>query len=270
MNLSIDDEATEFVPSCNIEAKSKESARTKPISMDDEKLPTADVTENELPLHDDETIDLSAWARNIICKIDPTTLDTRQRGVVFDSVRVYGSGSMIKIQHTVLSALWYPMRRMAGLFIKQWGSGNNRHVILHDFDGLLQSGQMLLVLGRPGSGCSTFLKTLCGRLRGLSLDASCKIQYKGISYDKMRTQFRGDLVYNSETDEHFPHLTVGETLSFAAQARAPPLKTMSREQYVDVAVKIIMKVFGISHAYNCKVGDDNVRGLSGGERKRVR
>jgi energy-coupling factor transporter ATP-binding protein EcfA2 len=32
--------------------------------------------------------------------------------------------------------------------------------ILRDFDGLVKSGEMLVVLGRPGSGCSTFLKTI--------------------------------------------------------------------------------------------------------------
>jgi ATP-binding cassette subfamily G (WHITE) protein 2 (PDR) len=31
----------------------------------------------------------------------------------------------------------------------------------------------------------------------------------------------------------------------------------------------MMAVFGLSHTYNTKVGNDYVRGVSGGERKRV-
>ena len=34
--------------------------------------------------------------------------------------------------------------------------------ILHGINGIVQEGEMLLVLGRPGSGCTTLLKTLSG------------------------------------------------------------------------------------------------------------
>ena len=37
----------------------------------------------------------------------------------------------------------------------------------------------------------------------------------------MRKQFKGEILYNQEVDKHFPHLTVGQTLDFAAAARAP-------------------------------------------------
>lgn len=87
----------------------------------------------------------------------------------------------------------------------------------------------------------------------------------------MLKEFKGEVVYNQEVDKHFPHLTVGQTLEFAASARTPSnrAKGMSREAYAKHVAAVIMAVFGLSHTYNTKVGDDFVRGVSGGERKRV-
>jgi ATP-binding cassette subfamily G (WHITE) protein 2 (PDR) len=44
---------------------------------------------------------------------------------------------------------------------------------------------------------------------------------------------------------------------------------MSRQEFVKHITQVIMAVYGLSHTYNTKVGDDFVRGVSGGERKRV-
>jgi ATP-binding cassette, subfamily G (WHITE), member 2, PDR len=69
----------------------------------------------------------------------------------------------------------------------------------------------------------------------------------------------------------FPHLTVGQTLEFAAAVRAPQTRVnnVSRAQYVEGLRDLAMAIFGLSHTVNTKVGDDFVRGVSGGERKRV-
>lgn len=78
-------------------------------------------------------------------------------------------------------------------------------------------------------------------------------------------------MYQAETDVHFPQLTVGQTLHFAAQARAPRnrIPGVTREQFARHMTDVIMAVFGLSHTYNTRVGNDFVRGVSGGERKRV-
>jgi len=87
----------------------------------------------------------------------------------------------------------------------------------------------------------------------------------------MHKDFRGEVVYNAETDVHFPNLTVGQTLSFAAKARTPHtrLPGVTREQYAEHMKAVVMAVFGLSHTENTKVGNDFIRGVSGGERKRV-
>lgn len=87
----------------------------------------------------------------------------------------------------------------------------------------------------------------------------------------MHQQFRGDVIYQAETDVHFPHLTVGQTLLYAALAKTPHnrLPGISRECYASHLRDVVMAVFGLSHTINTKVGNDFVRGVSGGERKRV-
>lgn len=75
----------------------------------------------------------------------------------------------------------------------------------------------------------------------------------------------------NQVDRHFPHLTVGQTLEFAAATRTPAnrFQDMTRSEHAKYMAQIIMAVFGLSHTYNTRVGDDFVRGVSGGERKRV-
>ena len=87
----------------------------------------------------------------------------------------------------------------------------------------------------------------------------------------MQGRFRGDVIYQAETDVHFPHLTVGQTLLYAALARTPSnrLPGVSREKYAQHVRDVIMATFGLSHTINTKVGNEFVRGVSGGERKRV-
>jgi ATP-binding cassette subfamily G (WHITE) protein 2 (PDR) len=94
----------------------------------------------------------------------------------------------------------------------------------------------------------------------------------GITQEQMLKQFKGEVVYNQEVDKHFPHLTVGETLEFAARVRTPhqrPVQGMDRESWAKYITAVVMAIFGLSHTYNTKVGNDFVRGVSGGERKRV-
>lgn len=72
-------------------------------------------------------------------------------------------------------------------------------------------------------------------------------------------------------DVHFPHLTVGQTLRFAIACRTPHTRIdgFTRKDFEDFILDILTTVFGLRHVVNTKVGNDYVRGVSGGERKRV-
>lgn len=218
---------------------------------------------------DSEDFDPFEWAKRAIRTFNAEDIDARRQGVLFEKLSVYGSGASLRIQQTVLSTILLPFTKLATVTRP---SKNTQSTILHSFDGLIDSGELLLVLGRPGSGCTTFLKSITGHLNGVSLDAETDIQYRGIPYSRMIKEYRGEVLYNQEVDKHFPQLTVGETLEFAAQARAPQNRRheLSREEYVKTMVSVIMAFFGLSHTRNTRVGNDFVRGVSGGERKRVR
>lgn len=143
--------------------------------------------------------------------------------------------------------------------------------ILQGLDGLVKPGEMLVVLGPPGSGCSTFLKTLTGETHGYEVGKDSDINYTGISFKEMHSSFRGETIYTAEQDVHFPQMTVGDTLYFAARARAPRHVPgdVNKKQYAEHLRDVIMATFGIRHTINTQVGNEYVRGVSGGERKRV-
>ena len=87
----------------------------------------------------------------------------------------------------------------------------------------------------------------------------------------MHTHHRGEAIYTAEVDTHFPQLTVGDTLTFAARARQPRQipDGINKNLYAEHLRDVTMAMFGISHTVNSKVGNELVRGVSGGERKRV-
>lgn len=100
--------------------------------------------------------------------------------------------------------------------------------------------------------------------------ANCLLS-SGISAKQMHKNFRGEAIYTAEVDVHFPQLTVGDTLTFASRARAPRRAPgdMPVTEWSVVMRDMIMAVYGISHTVNTMVGNDFIRGVSGGERKRV-
>jgi ABC-type multidrug transport system ATPase subunit len=88
---------------------------------------------------------------------------------------------------------------------------------------------------------------------------------------EMHSQHRGEAIYTAEVDVHFPQLSVGDTLTFAAHARAPRHLPpgVNRTLFANHLRDVVMAMFGISHTINTRVGNEYVRGVSGGERKRT-
>ncbi|OKL58430.1 Multidrug resistance protein CDR1 [Talaromyces atroroseus] len=198
---------------------------------------------------------------------DPVKYPDRKSGLSFRNLSVHGFGSPTDYQKDVLNSLLE-----VGTLVRRLAGGKrNKIQILRDFDGLIRSGEMLVVLGRPGSGCSTFLKTIAGEMGGINISKDSVLNYRGIPVKEMHKNFRGEAIYTAETDVHFPQLSVGDTLKFAALARAPRnrLDGVTRDQYAEHMRDVVMAMLGLSHTINTRVGNDFVRGVSGGERKRV-
>jgi ATP-binding cassette, subfamily G (WHITE), member 2, PDR len=104
------------------------------------------------------SFDVKAWIRAVlnITEREPERFPRRTAGVSFKNLSAYGFGSSTDYQKDV-GNVWLGA---SGLARKLLGREQKRRIdILRNFDGLVKSGETLIVLGRPGSGCSTLLKT---------------------------------------------------------------------------------------------------------------
>jgi ATP-binding cassette subfamily G (WHITE) protein 2 (SNQ2) len=126
-----------------------------------------------------------------------------------------------------------------------------------------------VVLGRPGSGCSTFLKTLTNQ-RDEFHSIHGAVYYDSLSPQDVAKHYRGDVQYCPEDDIHFPSLTVDQTVRFAVKTRTPRVRLhSSRTKYAENTMNTLTNILGLTHAKNTPVGDAALRGVSGGEKKRV-
>ncbi|KAI1457887.1 P-loop containing nucleoside triphosphate hydrolase protein [Annulohypoxylon moriforme] len=184
-------------------------------------------------------------------------------GLAFLNLSVHGFIASHGFQHTVYSYLASLPRYIVDQLRRKRG---NRVEILDRFDGLVHHGEMLLVLGRPGSGCTTLLKTIAGDTHGIYVDPKSQINYQGIPYAEMHTHFKGESVYLAELDEHLAELTVGNTLTFAASTRELVWGKTVQSPKISADISVL---FNLEGAYDTFVGNALVRGISGGEKRRT-
>lgn len=191
-------------------------------------------------------------------------------GVVFKNVTVKGiqtGASFVRtLPDAVIGTFGPDLYKLVTNFIPQIHIGKRPPVrdLLHDFSGTVREGEMMLVLGRPGAGCSTFLKTIAND-RDAFASVEGDINYGGLSSEEQNKHFRGEVNYNQEDDQHFPNLTVWQTLKFSLINKTKKHDKAS----IPVIIDALLKMFGITHTKNTLVGNEYVRGVSGGERKRV-
>jgi ABC-type multidrug transport system ATPase subunit len=97
-------------------------------------------------------------------------------GVAFRGLDVFGYGSPTDYQKTFGN---YPISFLERL----WTWRRKKQIrILRNIEGVAKGGEMILVLGRPGSGCTTLLKTLGGQTDGLAIGDKAEVNYHGEYY----------------------------------------------------------------------------------------
>ncbi|KZZ87543.1 ABC-2 type transporter [Moelleriella libera RCEF 2490] len=216
--------------------------------------------------------DPTIWMKEFaaLTESDSGSIPRRTLGVAFRNLTVFGWSTGAQFQKSTGNVLISIAKSLARLASGSRHKGR-RARILRDFEGVVEDGEMLLVLGPPGSGCSTLLKTLSSQTAGVQISSEAYVNYRGIDASLIRTSFRGDVLYNAEIDSHLAQLTVNETLLFASSARSVRHvpQGFTRQQFDIMRRDAIMAIFGLTHTANTRVGDDVVRGVSGGERKRV-
>eukprot|EP00741_Cyanophora_paradoxa_P000577 tig00000411_g556.t1 len=156
-------------------------------------------------------------------------------------------------------------RTLASAFGNPFRRAEKRTVdVLKNVTGCVVPGSATLLLGGPRSGKTTLLKILARQTADLSEGTiSGEILLNGEKPDRAY-QRRVALV--EQSDEHYPLLTVREAMEFSARLRAP--REMSHEQVSD-KVTTVLKSLNLSHVADTIVGNQAVRGISGGERRRL-
>jgi ABC-type multidrug transport system ATPase subunit len=143
------------------------------------------------------------------------------------------------------------------------GSSAREKTIISGMSGVVRPGEMLAMLGPSGSGKTTLLTALGGRHGGRAV-LSGKVTYNGQPFSsavKRRTGFV------TQHDVLYPHLTVTETLWYTALLRLPRALSAGEKR---AQAEAVARELGLGKVAHSMVGGvRGVRGLSGGERKRV-
>ncbi|KAF7849922.1 hypothetical protein BT93_L0123 [Corymbia citriodora subsp. variegata] len=173
-------------------------------------------------------------------------------------------------------------------------SGKKHFAILQDVSGIIKPGRMTLLLGPPSSGKTTLLLALAGKLDP-KLKTTGRVTYNGHDLNEFVPQRTA--AYISQHDLHIGEMTVRETLAFSARcqgvgSRYDMLSELSRRekaanikpdpdidifmkaaategQEANVVTDYILKILGLEICADTMVGDEMLRGISGGQRKRV-
>jgi ATP-binding cassette subfamily G (WHITE) protein 2 (SNQ2) len=200
----------------------------------------------------------------VIVAKDEGGITGRKLGVTWKNLTVQGVGADAAINENAGSQFNIPY------LIKEKRTPQPLRTILENSHGCVKPGEMLLVLGRPGAGCTTLLKMLANRRLGYaSVEGDVKF---GTLDHKEAAQYRGQIVMNTEEELFFPSLTVGQTIDFATRMKVPsnlPASRSNAEEYQRETKDFLLRSMGIAHTHETKVGNEFVRGVSGGERKRV-
>ncbi|KAK4913209.1 ATP-binding cassette transporter snq2, partial [Elasticomyces elasticus] len=141
-------------------------------------------------------------------------------GVVYRNLTVKGVGASMmftkSLPEAIIGTFEPDLYRLVTRFVPKLNVGKAPPVkiLLKDFTGSVQDGEMMLVLGRPGSGCSTFLKVIANQ-RDSYASVEGDVTYGGLSAEDQKKRYKGEVNYNPEDDQHLPNLTVWQTLRFA-------------------------------------------------------
>ncbi|KAJ4794289.1 ABC-2 type transporter family protein [Rhynchospora pubera] len=141
--------------------------------------------------------------------------------------------------------------------------GSTVRFLLANVSGEAKPGRLLAIMGPSGSGKTTLLNVLAGQLAAsphLHLSGHLDINGRPMSTGGYK------IAYVRQEDLFFSQLTVRETLSLASELQLPDtFSPESKQKYIN---DLLFKL-GLVNCADSIVGDAKVRGISGGEKKRL-
>lgn len=150
--------------------------------------------------------------------------------------------------------------------LQQKKKGMPDRVILDgSISGVAKPGRMLAIMGPSGSGKTTTLHAIAGKVKydkKITLSGKRYINGEPLTGDSLIP-----MAFVEQEVNFFPHMTVKETLDFQVELKmGSTLKTQAER---DNLVNELMGQLGLTKSANTIVGNAKIRGLSGGERKRL-
>lgn len=248
-------------------SRARRDSKKEDLKHDDVALEESGTASSE---NTEDQFDLEATLRGGLDAEQKAGIRPKHIGVIWENFTVKGMGGTSNFVKTFPNAfidffdVITPVMRLLGM-----GKKGFEATLLDNFKGVCQPGEMVLVLGRPGSGCTTFLKTIANQRYGYT-NISGEVLYGPYTAEEFN-QYRGEAVYNAEDDLHHATLTVEQTLGFALDTKTPKKLPagVTRSAFKEQVITMLLKMFNIEHTRHTVVGGHFVRGVSGGERKRV-
>ncbi|MEM1392519.1 MAG: ATP-binding cassette domain-containing protein [Cyanobacteria bacterium P01_H01_bin.150] len=132
--------------------------------------------------------------------------------------------------------------------------GGAQKAILDDVSLVIETGQLVALVGGSGAGKSTLMKSLLG----IAPVTSGSVYLNGDNLRRNWAVYRSQIGYVPQDDIVHPDLRVEEVLAYACRLRLPP------DTNVKAVVERTLEQIKLTH-----VRTNFIRNLSGGQRKRV-
>ena len=133
--------------------------------------------------------------------------------------------------------------------------------VLNGLSGYIKPGMCVACIGAADSGATTLLKTLAGRIKNPSSTNQIMLDGRPPNGNLEKV-----IAYISKEDVHSPNLTVRETFEFSLNLRSP--SNMPHKIRMN-RIQVILSLLNLNHVADSFIGDQVVRGISGGEKRRV-
>nr|CAD1842985.1 unnamed protein product [Ananas comosus var. bracteatus] len=239
-----------------------------------------------------DTGDAGQFFSRIRRRFDAVNLEFPKIEVRFQDLKV---GAYVHVGSRALPTIPNFICNMTEAFLRYLRIFPGRRIklpILDNISGIIQPSRLTLLLGPPSSGKTTLLLALAGRLSS-GLQMSGNITYNGHSLKEFVPQRTS--AYVSQQDWHASEMTVRETLEFAGRSQGVGIKydmlteLLRREKNAgikpDEDLDIFMKALALEGKQtnlvaeyimkgwisvpDTRVGDEMIKGISGGQKKRL-